>query len=237
VRHSRRDTSTAIHCRFVYRPEGCEFYVTLGLQGSGPECTRLELVQLNAWSLLVATSTWTNYFSALTGSDPAGQLEVLRRDPLIVAHVAPATLTKYWQTYADSFIGVLGWLDTPLPRSYCLVAAWMLGIAVGTAILGARGHRVAPAGAVGIVAGVMLSILGVFISQYLTWSPPGSETVQGIQGRYFIPLALVCVTLLHALGSIRTARVHRLLTILILTFPLVSLAVVMRAIVLRYYLG
>jgi uncharacterized membrane protein len=185
------------------------------------------------WSLVVVASTWTPYPQA----DPAGQLEVLRREPLYFAHVLATTLMNYWQNYVREFIGVLGWLDTPLPRTYYAVAECMLGIAAGTAILGTQGHRVAPASIVGIVAGVMVSAFGMFILSYLTWTMPGSTTVEGIQGRYFLPLALVGVVLLPALGGAWAARLHKALTLLVLTFPLVSLAVVMRAIVLRYYLG
>jgi uncharacterized membrane protein len=112
-------------------------------------------------------------------------------------------------------VGVLGWLDTPLPRGYYPVAVGMLGIAAGTAILGTQGHRIAPASTVGIVAGVMLSALGMFILSYLTWSVPGSTTVEGVQGRYFLPLALVCVALVPGLGGARAARLHKPLTILV----------------------
>jgi hypothetical protein len=97
------------------------------------------------WSLLVMASTWTNYSSALTGADVARQLEMLRGNPLFVGHVMAATLREHWQGYLASFVGVLGWLDTPLPTSYYAVALCMLAIAALTAMLGTEPHQVAPA--------------------------------------------------------------------------------------------
>jgi uncharacterized membrane protein len=84
--------------------------------------------------------------------------------------------------------------------------------------------------------GVFLSIAAVFGIQYLTYTPPGHATIEGIQGRYFLPIALVGTTLLPAFGNVRMARIENWLLLFVVVFPLVSLTVVMRAVILRYYL-
>ena len=47
------------------------------------------------------------------------------------------------------------------------------------------------------VVSMLLVILLIFTSEYLTWTDVGSFTIQGIQGRYFIPLVVPFLVLVH----------------------------------------
>jgi uncharacterized membrane protein len=88
-----------------------------------------------------------------------------------------------------------------------------------------------------IAAGLLLSACGMFGAEYVSWTAPGNPTVEGIQGRYFLPLALVGAALLPAVGGARVARLRAALVLAVAAFPVVSLAVTMQAVVVRYYLG
>jgi uncharacterized membrane protein len=173
------------------------------------------------------------------GADPAAQLARLRGDPLLVVQVAWETLTQYWRAYLETFVGQLGWLDTALPCAYHAAAHAMLGIAAMAAMLGLRGERISVGSCLVIAVGLLLSVAGVFAIQYLTWTVPGHATVEGVMGRYFLPIALAGAGLLPALGGTRWARLghNALVVVVVAAFPVVTLAVVMRAVVLRYYLG
>jgi uncharacterized membrane protein len=88
-----------------------------------------------------------------------------------------------------------------------------------------------------IAAGLLLSVAGRFAVGYVTWTVPRQAVVEGVIGRYFLPRALAGAALLAALGDTRWARLRDRLVPVALAFPLVSLAVVLRSVALRYYLG
>jgi uncharacterized membrane protein len=188
-----------------------------------------------AWSGLAVATSITNtakYYSI--GADPAAQMALLLQHPLMVAQVARATLVLYWRVYLEAFIGRLGWLDTALPASYRAIAVVVLGIAALATTLG-REQQICTGSRLVIASGVLLSAIAIFAIQYLTWTVPGDLIVSGVQGRYFLPLAMVAGTALPSLGGRRWQRLHDVLVLAVITFPVITLGVVMRAIMLRYY--
>lgn len=189
-----------------------------------------------AWWAIAAATALTNS-GAFVGANPPEQLALLYHNPLLVAHVAWATLELYWRAYLEGFVGWLGWLDTALPPAYHAAAQAMLGVAAIAAMLGLRGERISADSRSMMALGLLVSAGGLFASLYLTWTAPGHAVVEGVQGRYFLPLALVGTGLLPMLGDGRRTRLHKALAAAVLLFPIVSLAVVMRAVTLRYYLG
>src|SRR5437588_47057 len=42
---------------------------------------------------------------------------------------------------------------------------------------------------------VLVTVLGIFFSQYLVWSIACGEEIEGVQGRYFLPLLTLALTL------------------------------------------
>jgi uncharacterized membrane protein len=192
---------------------------------------------IGVWSIVLFASSWNNYFSSSTGSNAAAQFALLLSKPLFLGHVLATTLYKYWEGYITSFLGALGWQETLLPSAYYVAAKVMLGLAAAATMLGANGKRISVGSYLAVATAVILSALGIFATEYLIWTPVGSETVEGIQGRYFLPVALAAVALLPKFGGVLGACIHKLLTILVIAFPLVSLAVTMRIVVLRYYLA
>jgi uncharacterized membrane protein len=190
-----------------------------------------------AWSAISQATTLTNV-GAIVGADPARQIELLRADPLMVVQLMINTIRLQWPGYLITFIGQLGWLDTALPHWYHRVACWMLVIAAtGTALSMSQGEGVSLRARLVIGSSLLIAALGVVGLQYLTWTPPGQMVIDGVQGRYFLPLALPIAALLPALGDTRLSWPRHALTLAVVTFPIVSIAVVMRQVVLRYYLG
>jgi uncharacterized membrane protein len=57
---------------------------------------------------------------------------------------------------------------------------------------------------------------------------PGRVTVDGVHGRYFLPLALLGTGLLPALGNKRWRQLHDFLMAAVVAFPVVTLAYVMQ---------
>ena len=199
-------------------------------------CAAAAAACIVAWCLVALLTAATN-FGALVGADPWAQIAALHADPMQAAHVVWATLRRYWLGYLVGFVGQLGWLDTALPHAYYGVAIAMLAVAAVAGMLGVTGERVRTGTHLTIAGAVLLAAAGIFAIQYLTWTAPGSPTVEGVQGRYFLPLALVGAALLPALHTPRFACLHRGLVLAVAVFPVATLSVVMHTTVLRYYLG
>ena len=87
-----------------------------------------------------------------------------------------------------------------------------------------------------MAASVLLSTAGVFAIEYLTWTIPGGAIVEGVQGRYLLPILLVGTGLLSLGRAKKCERLRQALIVLVAVFPVVSLAVTMNAVIWRYYL-
>lgn len=101
--------------------------------------------------------------------------------------------TFYWR----SFIGVLGWLDRPMP-AFTYVACG-IGLAVAAVLSVARTHITHRALLVGCA---VIAILLTFFAMLATWTDQPAQFIVGVQGRYFIAPAILVA---YALGSPRGA--------------------------------
>ena len=90
---------------------------------------------------------------------------------------------------------------------------------------------------VALILGAIVSAICVFGALYITWTPPGAATADGVQGRYFLPLALIFAALPLPRGMPRSNHIRQVIVGIVAVFPMATLEVVMRAVVLRYYLA
>ena len=141
--------------------------------------------------------------SAIAGA----QISVILHHPLQVA-LLPVTadgraLPSLWL----QFMGVLGQLSLRLPGA--LYTLWSAAILSGIAALVARPR--APGTrwftGLGAVVGMLCSIELIFVALYLTWTPVGMDRIDGIQGRYFIPLLPILLFVLPGSGVLRRVPV------------------------------
>jgi uncharacterized membrane protein len=193
------------------------------------------VLSVAAWLLLGAISALAP--STIAGADPAAQIALLLHDPLSVGTIAVETLQTHWSIYARGFVDSLGWQDTGLPRWYHIAAWIVLTVAAGAVVLADRQTRIGRVPRLVLAAAILLSAAAVFGIEYLTWTPPGAAAVEGVQGRYFLPLALLAAVALPTLGSARLRAARWGLSLAVALFPVVTIGVTLRAIVLRYYLG
>jgi len=122
-------------------------------------------------------------------TDAAAQLGILLAHPLRFLSI-PWTTIIHDPALLHSAVGVLGWLTVVLPGA--LYTLWYT--AVPAALLcdlmarrtGARQGSLAGL-ALGIVASAAC-VLGIYLSQYLSWTLVGNPTVQGPSGRYLLPI-------------------------------------------------
>jgi uncharacterized membrane protein len=100
-----------------------------------------------------------------------------------------------------------------------------------------RARAALPFARQGIVFAAVLASVGlIFLLEYLTWTPLGSPVVEGVQGRYFMPLAVILPAYLPAIPSRMAARVFLPVRLGLLAFPAISVCVMIIRVVHRYYI-
>lgn len=118
------------------------------------------------------------------------QIGFLFENPLFIFKVVANTIVVWGGWHYAQFIGALGWHDVYLPDLYYLSASVALVIA---ALVGgfASGRALSVTGACYLLAASLLTCGIIYVAQYLSWTKVGANLVDGIQGRYFLPPALL----------------------------------------------
>lgn len=174
-------------------------------------------------------------YNATQGIHMAGNLQFVYRHPVVSATTMLRTLLSY--PVLQQFVGNLGWLCVPLPAwdvagyasLLCLVALTQNRTMQLTALHRAIIATIVAAG----TAAVFILIWSFNITEaYTPEVLRGTALVPGIQGRYFIPLALPALLLL---SNQRLRMNARLLTVLVLGLAILSSTVALNRIWHTYY--
>ena len=146
-------------------------------------------------------------------TDPAAQLGVVLHAPWAVAtHLVPAAWAEAGRLVMQ-MTGLLGRADLLLPAWFSALALAGLAAALvfdfaapepaslsGAAGMPARMRR-RPWRAVAGAACCAATVGAIYAVQYLTWTPVGAAAVDGVQGRYLLPILLMAPTLLPEAGQ------------------------------------
>jgi hypothetical protein len=122
-----------------------------------------------------------------TGTDPVAQLRVLLAAPLRIVWLPLHTLI-HDRWLIPQGIGVLGWLDVPLPAA--LYIGWVVAVALAAAadLIAARGQDVRWRQTLMLSGAAVAAVWAIYLSQYLLWTDVGLDRIDGPTGRYFLPL-------------------------------------------------
>ena len=164
----------------------------------------------------------------------AAQIKVILAHPLRVALLPVTVQAAHFGTYWRQCLGVLGDLTIDLP--HWMYAVWSLALlsALG-ALVSKDGAR--PGGAwLPLAAAIALagSAELIFLTQYMTWTPVGAARMDGVQGRYFIPMLPILLLLLGR-WQILPPRFHWIWWITPLAALIASDAVIPGLIASNYY--
>jgi hypothetical protein len=131
--------------------------------------------------------------TVFSGTDPLAQARVLLADPLRLLWL-PAVSLIHDPWLARQAVGVLGWLKIALPPP--LYALWFAALACAlladlpadAAVPAAPGlrRRLAEAGL--LAAAMPGAVWAIYLSQYLAWTNVGLDRIEGVSGRYLLPL-------------------------------------------------
>ena len=123
--------------------------------------------------------------------DPDAQLRCIVAEPLRFAKVLWNDLRNNAANYGEELIGRFGWLDVYLPKAIVGLEGLLL-VACGLTAAPALDARRRMAA----IAIVVATFFGIVLSQYLTWSIVCAEWVDGVQGRYFLPILPIALAAL-----------------------------------------
>ncbi len=161
--------------------------------------------------VLGCSATWLHYAAGSfvpgkPGTDPAAQMGYLIQHPIRTAVLMASTAVHSGPALLHGMVGVLGWVSVPLPRlGYALAALGLLS-SLAAEPLPARPSGQVIWDALLVVAGSVLVVAAL----YAYWNPVGSPMVDGLQGRYFLPLLPAALAAFGAAVPIRTvANVRR----------------------------
>ena len=158
--------------------------------------------------------------------DMGRQLDAVTSHPLTFPAVFVRDLATHGRDYLEQSVGRLGMLDLQLPPSIIwLSLATLLAAALCSTVAPRRAARVLAA------ASFLLATIGISLALYLGWTPVGAPTVEGIQGRYFIALMPLVITVVAARPLVRM----RWLPFAFAGVWLLSIATALQMILQRYY--
>lgn len=157
--------------------------------------------------------------------DPSAQLRCMASDPIRFLGVLLGDLIANGRVYIEGVIGRLGWNDLKLP-AWLIVLELLVVLIValsGAMELGPARRIVA----IGIAAATVVVIL---VSQYLVWSIICGDKLEGVQGRYFVPIAVL------ALGAVNVPRSRvRIPSVLVIGAALIGNLVALSVLVNHYW--
>jgi len=162
--------------------------------------------------------------------DPYGQFIHVLTHPLALPMAILNTFADRGWWLLETLTGRIGWLDTPMPGGFTVVASVALASALVTSAKDEGSLR-----GMGLAALTLLVFISAtFGALYITWNPVGHPIVDGVQGRYALPVLPLLAWLTPQVAS-RPARVLAHAWIPLLAVPLVGLVILPVVLMLRYY--
>lgn len=135
-----------------------------------------------------------------------------------------------YNSYYHQFVGVLGWLDRPMPAATYTVSGAVLVFAAALSFSRRVGviERAIP------VLIALAAVLLTFIALLMTWTELPAEVIVGIQGRYFTAPAILAA---YAVSRPNVSEPRRLATFLICgAFIAFSASMMTSTLLWKYYL-
>jgi uncharacterized membrane protein len=180
-----------------------------------------------AWALALRGKTAVS----APGADPQAQLEYVFGEPVAAASFLVKDLIRSLPRLTHQAVGVLGWLDAPIPAP----VAVFLGVLLVLVALGEPGLPATCAGFrwLGALIGIA-GILALHAMNYVWWTPPGSPFVAGIQGRHLLPFVPLLLVAINSPGWM-ARPLSRMRPAFVVAFLVLSGTATLLTVVNRYY--
>jgi len=131
-------------------------------------------------------SFFPHFADSVPPVDHLKQIRFILANPMEYLFILADSLRNQWQVLIYSGIGVLGWLNVSLPIwYYSFMAITVLCMAF---FEHSENIVVKLKNKLLFLLVVIITIVLICTISYLTWTPVGQNTIDGLQGRYFIPI-------------------------------------------------
>lgn len=128
------------------------------------------------------------------------QMERLKDSPLDFVYLVISTIQDKWEFYLKSMIGFSGWFTTPISDelmwlTVALLLAWFFPrlVFIKTKL------QINYLYFLTIVVVALATVGLIFLSMLLYWTHPSKELIEGVQGRYFLPVLAFLGPVIYAL--------------------------------------
>ncbi|HEY5853997.1 MAG TPA: DUF2142 domain-containing protein [Aldersonia sp.] len=133
---------------------------------------------------------------------PADQLAGMVRDPIGFVSTFGQSIARRDQEWFTEFFGELGFSYVTVPALSIIASLLALVVSVGIAERLVSSHLRTALVAVAVAASVAL----IYVALYLSFTPVGYFIIDGVQGRYFVPLAVLAFAVLLRWMPLRFTR-------------------------------
>lgn len=182
------------------------------------------IVNTTASTSVVSTGDGAAYLTGYT-------IGYFLNDPLEFVYMMANTVFDKAGFYLESLIGYkLGWVEIETSMLVVLLFYFLLFLSVCES-------REDTLRISGVQRGVMiLSCLGctglVLLGMLLQWTPMGHVSIEGVQGRYFLPFMLILLTACKNRGILLNKRIDRGIAAAAVTGQLLTLTYVIKAVLM-----
>ncbi len=154
--------------------------------------------------------------------DPAAQVQCIRHQP---TRFIEALRSEMRFDYVRQAVGRLGLLDVSLPDAVVWAELLLLLLCAWTA-----GNVSVPVRLAALIVSLS-TIAGVALSLYIGWTPPCARSIDGLQGRYLLPI----VPVLFAIVGMPLVRREQVTRIALTLVAIAANVTALVAVASRYY--
>lgn len=184
--------------------------------------------------IFIMVIAWNLLFKGLVmpplGVSTSAQLSYILANPISLFAVFGNTLFTSFVDIISMFVGQVAFLNGILPSG--LIYGYLL-ILVLVALLENKEIEIRLNQKVVPLFVFLSSSLLIFIVEYITFTPVGQNFIEGIHGRYFIPVAPLLFILFY---NKRFNNEFKYLNLIIIIFTLVSLSISLSVLIKRFYI-
>jgi uncharacterized membrane protein len=159
-------------------------------------------------------------------TDPSAQIDCIRHDPRVFGDALVHDAKLHGFEYAEEGIGRLGLLEIRLPKAIIVAELLLLLLCAWC------GAEWLPPRVRGMTLPIVAAtLIGIALSSYVGWTAVCVRQIDGIQGRYFLPIA----PLILAIVSLPLIRREALPRISVLGVAAAANAAALATVISRYY--
>ncbi|WP_158637843.1 DUF2142 domain-containing protein [Pseudomonas saxonica] len=156
-------------------------------------------------------------------------------NPLEFIKIFIHTIPGFYKFYINSFIGMLGALDTVFkPVVYICISYFLVFVALCSFSVEAIKNNLK--NRLFLLFSSFVSILIIFFALLVTWTPHPAEYILGVQGRYFLIPLLLAAYAISPGGWAKYKSLDNIGMLAVIVFWLFSVALTSESILGRYYI-